>query len=71
MSRSKGGKERPTLHYSVQRAFDIELLSHLPFMELFSSGEFPSVVAVRRCSSRFLLRLMSDVDADIDDSRPR
>ena len=28
-------------------------------MELFSSGEFPSVVAARRCSSC----LMSDVDA--------
>ena len=33
MSRPKGGNERPTSHYSV------------PFMELFSSGEFPSVVA--------------------------
>ena len=31
-------------------AFDVEQLSHLPFMELFSSGEFPSVVAARRCS---------------------
>ena len=72
MSRLKGGKERPTLHYSVQRAFVIEGLSHLSFMELFSSGEFPSVVAARRCSScAFLLRLMSDVDAGIDDSRPR
>ena len=26
-------------------AFDSEQLAHLPFMELFSSGEFPSVVA--------------------------
>ena len=32
-------------------AFDSEQLAHLPFMELFSSGEFPSVVAPRRCSS--------------------
>ena len=38
---------------ALQRAtaFDSEQLAHLPFMELFSSGEFPSVVAARRCSS--------------------
>ena len=44
MNRPKGGKERRAT------AFDIEQLSHFP-MELFSSGEFPSVVAARRCSS--------------------
>ena len=33
-----------------QGAFNSALLAHLPFMELFSSGEFPSVVAARRCS---------------------
>ena len=32
-------------------AFDSEQLAHLPFMELFSSGEFPSVVAARKSSS--------------------
>ena len=48
MSRPKGGKERPT---QLATAFDSEQLAHLPFMELFSSGEFPSVVAARRCSS--------------------
>ena len=38
-------------------------------MELLSSGEFPSVFAARRfCQARF--RLMSDLDAGIDDSRP-
>ena len=51
-------------------AFDSEQLAHLPFMELFSSGEFPSVVAARRFRhARF--RLMSNVDAGIDDGRPR
>ena len=51
MSHPKGSKERPTPHYSVQRHLILEQLAHLPFMELFSSGEFPSVVAARRCSS--------------------
>ena len=35
--------------YIACNAFDIERLSHLPFMELFSSGEFPSVVTVHAC----------------------
>ena len=32
-------------------AFDSEQLADIPFMELISSGEFPSVFAARRCSS--------------------
>ena len=44
MSRPKAALLRVT-------AFDSEQLAHLPFMKLFSSGEFPSVVAARRCSS--------------------
>ena len=33
--------------------FDSEQLVHLPFMELFSSGEIPSVVAAQRFSCAF------------------
>ena len=42
-------------------------------MELISSGEFPSVVAtqIREGIYRARSRLISDVDAGIDESRPR
>ena len=42
-------------------------------MELFSSGEFPSVVAARRAEGvrHAGFRLMSAVDAGNGDSRPR
>ena len=41
-------------------AFDSAQLAHLPFMELFSSGEFPYVVA-REGVRHARFRLMSDV----------
>ena len=51
-------------------AFDSEQLAHLPFMELFSSGEFP-LWSLREGVRHVCFRLMQDVDAGIDDSRPR
>ena len=52
-------------------AFDSEQLAH-PSMELFSSGEFPSVVAARRCSSSaFSFDVGCRCRAGIGDSRPR
>ena len=44
MSHPKGGKERPT-------AFDFERFRHLPYMDIYSSGESPFVVAAHTCET--------------------
>ena len=49
-------------------AFDSEQLAHLPFMELYWS--FP-LWSLREGVRHARFRLMSDVDAGIEDSRPR
>ena len=70
MSRPKGGKERPTSHYSVQRHLTFNNYHNFLLMNYSQVGSFPLwslLVGVRR--ARF--RLMSDVEAGIDDSQPR
>ena len=63
MSRPKGGKGRPTPHYSVQPHLT-EQLAHILFMGLFSSGEFP-LWSLREGVRHARFHLMSDVDAGV------
>ena len=68
ISRPKGGKECPTPHYSVQRHLT---LNHTFLLWNYSQvGSFP-LCSLREGVHRECFRLMSDVDACIDDSRPR
>ena len=70
MSCPKGGKERPTSHYSMQRHLKLNNYHTYLLWNYCQVGSFPLQslrVGVRR--ARFCL--MSDVDAGIDDSLPR
>ena len=70
MSCTKGGKERPTPHYSVQQHLTLNNYHTFLLWNYSQVGSFllwSLHVGVRL--ARF--RLMSDVDAGIVDSRPR
>ena len=70
MCRLKGGKEPPIPHYSVQLHLTLNDYHTFLLWNYSQVGSFPLWslrVGVRR--ARF--RLMSDVDAGIDDSWPR
>ena len=69
MSRPKRGKERPTPHYSVQQHLTLYDYHTFLLWNYSQEGSFPLwslCEGVRH--ARFCL--MSDVDANIDGSRP-
>ena len=70
MSRPKGGKERPPPHYSVQQLLTLNNYHTFLLWNYSQVGSFPlQSLHVGVLHGRF--RLMLDVDAGIDDSRPR
>ena len=69
MSRPKGGKERPTPHYSVQRHLTLNDYHTFLLWNYSQVGSFP-LWSLREGVRHARFRLMSDVDAGIDDSRP-
>ena len=70
MSRPKGGKERPTPHYSVQRHLILNNYRTFLLWNYCQVGSF-LLWSLREGVRRARFRLMSDVDAGIDESRPR
>ena len=70
MSRPKGGKERPTPHYSVQRHLILNNDHTFLLWNYSQVGSFP-LWSLREGVRRARFRSMSDVDAGIDESRPR
>ena len=70
MSRPNGGKERPTSHYSVQRHLTLNDYHTFLLWNCSQVGSFP-LWSLREGVRHAHFRLMSDVDAGIDDSRPR
>ena len=70
MSRPKGGKERPTPHYSVQRHLTLNDYHTFLLWNYSQVGSFP-LWSLREGVRHVRFRLMSDVDASIDDSWPR
>ena len=70
MSRSKGGKELPTPHYSMQLHLILNNQHTFLLWNYSQVGSFPLWSLCKGVHhARFCL--MSDVDARIDDSRPR
>ena len=70
MSRPKGCKERPTPHYSVQLHLILNDYHTFLLWHYSQVGSFP-LWSLREGVRHARFRLMSDVDASIDDSRPR
>ena len=69
MNRPKGGKEHPTPHYSVQQLLTLNNYHTFLLWNYSQVGHFPVwSLHVGVLLARF--RLMLDVDAGIDDSRP-
>ena len=69
MSFPKGGKEHPTLHYSVQRHLALNDYHTFLLWNYFQVGSSP-LWSLREGVRHACFHLMSDVDAGIDDSRP-
>ena len=70
MSSPKGGKERPTQHYSVQRHLTLNNYHTFLLWNYSQVGSF-HLWSLHEGVRHARFRLMSDVDAGIDDSRPR
>ena len=70
MSRQKGDKERPTPHYSVQQHLTLNDYHTFLLWNYSQVGSLP-LWSLREGVRLALFRLMSDVDAGIDDSQPR
>ena len=70
MSRPKGGKERPTPYYSVQLHLILNNYHTFLLWNCSQVGSFP-LRSLCEGVPRARFRLMSDVDAGIDESRPR
>ena len=70
MSHPKGGKERPTPHYSVQQHLILNDYHTFLLWNYSQVGSFP-LWSLHEGVRRVHFCLMSDVDAGIDDSRPR
>ena len=70
MSLPKGGKERPTPHYSVQQLLTLNNYHTFLLWNYSQVGSFP-LWSLRVGVLRARFRLTLDVDAGIDDSRPR
>ena len=64
------GKECPTPHYSMQRHLTLNNYNTFLLWNYSQVGSFP-LWSLREGVHRERFRLMSDVDACIDDSRPR
>ena len=69
MSRPKGDKERPTPHYSVQRHLTLNNYHTFLLWNYSQVGSFP-LWSLRVDVRRACFRLMSNLEAGIDDSRP-
>ena len=70
MSRPKGGKERPTPHYSVQRRLTLNDYHTFLLWNCSQVGSLP-LWSLREGVRHARFRLMLTVDAGINDSRPR
>ena len=70
LSRPIGSKERPTPHYSVQRHLTLNNYHTFLLWNYSQVGSFP-LCSLREGVRHACFRLMSDVDAGIDDSRLR
>ena len=70
MSRPKGSKERPTPHYSVQRHLTLNDYHTFLLRNYSQVGSF-HLWSLREGVRHARFRLMSDVDASIDDSWQR
>ena len=70
MSRPKGGNERPTSHYSVQQHLTLNDCHTFLLWNYSQVGSFP-LWSLREGVRHVCFHLMLDVDAGIDDSRPR
>ena len=70
MSRPKGDKERPIPHYSMQWHLTLNNYHTFLLWNYYQVGSFP-LWSLRVDVRRARFRLMSDVEAGIDDSRPR
>ena len=70
MNHLKGGKKRPTPHYSVQRHLTVNDYHTFLLWNYSQVVSFP-LWSLREGVRHAHFHLMSDVDAGIDDSQPR